>query len=180
MIRRTLVEKLDRNNGPKRILALDGGGIRGAISLGYLEGIETTLRNRYGGDPNFRLSDYFDLIGGTSTGAIIAGCLCLGMTVGEIRDKYKTLGAKIFGSKRKWYNPLQIYQLLKGHTYDESPLKKELKAIYSDIILGDLNEYKTNLCIVSKRIDTYTLGCLIIIQMENTLNIIKIYFFGML
>ena len=47
---------------PKRILALDGGGVRGILTLGYLARIESMLRSRYG-DPNLRLCDYFDLIG---------------------------------------------------------------------------------------------------------------------
>ena len=56
--------------GPKRMLALDGGGIRGALTLGFLERMEGILRRRHL-KPDLRLSDYFDLIGGTSTGAII-------------------------------------------------------------------------------------------------------------
>jgi len=153
---RTLSQKLDKNHGPKRILSLDGGGIRGAISLGYLKGIETTLRKRYGGDHEFRLSDYFDLIGGTSTGAIIAAGLSLGMSVSEIEEKYKSLGAKIFGRKRRIYNFLQTWKWLKGYTYDESQLKEELKNIFGNITLGDTSVFKTNLCIVAKRIDTYS------------------------
>jgi hypothetical protein len=50
--------------GPKRILALDGGGVRGIVSIAFLEAIETQLRSH---DPDARLCDYFDLIGGTST-----------------------------------------------------------------------------------------------------------------
>src|SRR5580658_1692916 len=61
--------------GPKRILALDGGGVRGIISLAYLERLETILRDRFG--PDTVLADYFDLIGGASTGAIIATGLAL-------------------------------------------------------------------------------------------------------
>ena len=34
---------------PKRILALDGGGLRGILSLGILERIEGLLRERHGG-----------------------------------------------------------------------------------------------------------------------------------
>src|ERR1041384_3003048 len=68
--------------GPKRILSLDGGGVRGVISLAYLERIQAILRERHG--PGLRLCDYFDLIGGTSTGSIIATGLALGMPVDEL------------------------------------------------------------------------------------------------
>ena len=53
--------------GPKRILSLDGGGIRGCVALGFLEQIEQTIRDRTNND-RATLADYFDLIGGTSTG----------------------------------------------------------------------------------------------------------------
>jgi uncharacterized protein len=60
--------------GPKRVLALDGGGIRGILSLGFLARMEALLRGRHG-RPGLVLADYFDLIGGTSTGSIIAAGL---------------------------------------------------------------------------------------------------------
>jgi patatin-like phospholipase/acyl hydrolase len=50
-------------------LALDGGGIRGLLTLGILEKLEADLRAANGGSASFRLCDYFDFIGGTSTGA---------------------------------------------------------------------------------------------------------------
>ena len=56
--------------GPKRILALSGGGVRGAISVAFLKRIEEMLDAKAG--KPVRLGDYFDLIGGTSTGALIA------------------------------------------------------------------------------------------------------------
>jgi uncharacterized protein len=65
-----------RSPGPKRILSLDGGGIRGNITVGFLEHIEMIVRGRIGSDA--RLADYFDVIGGTNTGAIIATMLALG------------------------------------------------------------------------------------------------------
>jgi len=67
--------------GPKRILALDGGGLRGIATLGYLKRIETLLADRHDAGDSFRLCHYFDLIAGTSTGAIIAAGLAIGMTV---------------------------------------------------------------------------------------------------
>ena len=53
--------------GPKRILSLDGGGVRGVISVAFLERIEAILTEQAGRE--VRLGDYFDLVGGTSTGA---------------------------------------------------------------------------------------------------------------
>ena len=84
------------DDGPKRILALDGGGIRGALSLGYLSRMESMLRARNGNDPDFRLCDYFDLIGGTSTGSIIATGLALGFSTDKLIEIYRTLGEQVF------------------------------------------------------------------------------------
>jgi len=67
----TLTDRITRP-GPKRLLALDGGGIRGLISLEILAEIEGQLRDRVGAGPAFVRADYFDYIGGTSTGGIIA------------------------------------------------------------------------------------------------------------
>ena len=70
-----------------RLLALDGGGIRGIITLEVLDEIERTLRARMG-RPALVLADFFDYVAGTSTGAIIAACVSLGMPVSEIRRFY--------------------------------------------------------------------------------------------
>src|SRR4051812_33024995 len=104
----TLQEHLDNTTTPKRILALDGGGIRGALTLGYLQRIEDILRKQNGDDPDFKMSDYFDLIGGTSTGSIIAACLAIGMKVDDIKKMYFDLGSKIFAKKYKWWNIFQV------------------------------------------------------------------------
>src|SRR6516162_5273904 len=64
---------------PRKMLAIDGGGIRGLISLGMLRRLETLLAQNQGVGANFRLSDYFDYVAGTSTGAIIAAGLARGM-----------------------------------------------------------------------------------------------------
>jgi patatin-like phospholipase/acyl hydrolase len=61
----------------KRILALDGGGIRGMFSLQILARIEELFRQDRN-EPNLVLADVFDFIAGTSTGAIIATFLALG------------------------------------------------------------------------------------------------------
>src|SRR5580693_3331054 len=63
-----------------RILALDGGGAKGFYTLGVLKEIEAML-----GCPLYKR---FDLIFGTSTGAIIAALLALGFDVDGIHDLY--------------------------------------------------------------------------------------------
>jgi patatin-like phospholipase/acyl hydrolase len=88
----TKADHLSNKTSPKRILALDGGGIRGALTLGYLQRIEDILRKQHGDEKSFRLSQYFDLIGGTSTGSIIAACLAIGMSVNEIKTMNMNLG----------------------------------------------------------------------------------------
>jgi uncharacterized protein len=153
----SLLQRL-QTDGPKRILALDGGGIRGALTLGYLQGIEDTLRKQHDDDPSFRLCDYFDLIGGTSTGSIIASCLAIGMKVEDIKEMYFELGGKIFGKKYKWWNIFQLDELVKAR-FNEAPLEEELKKAFRDPETGEeltLGSEKilTGLCIVAKRADT--------------------------
>ena len=85
----------------KRILTLDGGGVRGALSLGILSRIETVLSQQWAdhtgeGADTFRLWHYFDWIVGTSTGAIIACLLSAGLKVQDILNLYKKLGNDIF------------------------------------------------------------------------------------
>ncbi len=79
----------------KRLLALDGGGIRGLITVEILAGIEAMLRAE-SGNPDLVLADYFDYIAGTSTGAIIATCLSLGMPVAKVRKFYEANGEAMF------------------------------------------------------------------------------------
>ena len=78
-----------------RLLALDGGGIRGIITLEVLAEIEAHLRTRYRRE-GLVLADYFDYVAGTSTGAIIAACVSLGMSVDEIRRFYVDNGEAMF------------------------------------------------------------------------------------
>ena len=149
---------------PKRILSLDGGGIRGALTLGCLERLEQLLAERHQKiipKEKFRLHHYFDLIGGTSTGAIIASALATGKSVKEIKDLYKNLGREIFSSRKYrqitinlllWKRSFKIYT---NYMYDSGPLQKHLEAIFGESLLGDESN-KTGLCLVTKRFDTFS------------------------
>ncbi len=140
-------EHLENNGAPKRILTLDGGGLRGIYSIGILQEMENLLRERHGGGDDFRLAHYFDLIAGTSTGAIIAAALALGWKVEDLRKKYMELGHAVFRKSL----------LRRGYVrarYDHRRLTEELKAVYGeDTTLGDA-ALQTGLLIVTKRLDT--------------------------
>ena len=122
-------EERQSSPGPKRMLALDGGGIRGALTLEILRAIESHLRARRG-DPNLMLSDYFDYIGGTSTGAIIAAALAMGKPVSEVRERYEKLGKKVF---QRRFLPMRLPSL-----YRDGLLTEELENLFGHgATLGD-------------------------------------------
>lgn len=99
-----------RTSGPRRILALDGGGIRGMITLGVLDRLERELRAARGAGDDFRLCHVFDLIGGTSTGAIIAAGLARGLSVGEIARFYREFGTEAFSRRKPWMLWRSLYE----------------------------------------------------------------------
>ncbi|MDX2276724.1 MAG: patatin-like phospholipase family protein [Hyphomonadaceae bacterium] len=133
--------------GPKRILALDGGGARGLLSLGVLAQLEHHLAER-SGDPGFRLAHYFDLIGGTSTGAIIATTLALEWRVADVVDLYFKLLPAIF-AKSQAPGPLRL--LTPG--FKNTALTQALKEHLDDRTLCS-SDLKTGLAIHAKRIDS--------------------------
>lgn len=144
---RTRDEHFANDGTPKRILALDGGGLRGILTLSYLAQIESLLRERNGGGDSFRLSHYFDLIAGTSTGAIIAAALARGMSVTEIADKYMALGQSVF--EKSWFD----FGIVRAK-YDELKLIAQLKQVYgAATTMGDAS-LQTGLLIVTKRLDS--------------------------
>jgi hypothetical protein len=142
---RTLFEHLSPDTGAKRVLALDGGGVKGVLTLGMLRAVEEELRRR-SGDPNFRLSDYYDLIGGTSTGAIVATGLALGLSVDEMIDLYMKLGPDVFGRTAGDGVFLQS-------KFDSRKLRKALASVMKTKTLGS-DDLLTGLAIHMKRIDT--------------------------
>ena len=135
--------------GPKAILSLDGGGTRGVVSLAFLERMEAVL---CGDDPAARLSDHFDLIGGTSTGAIIAAALALGWRVAEIRSLYDAFAQSIF--RRRWYRVSPLV-----NRYDAARLEALLDVHLgraedgTELLVGSPS-LRTGLAIAAKRIDT--------------------------
>jgi hypothetical protein len=130
--------------GPKRILALDGGGVRGAITVAFLERIEQVLAEQQG--RQVRLGDWFNLVGGTSTGAVIAGALALGYKASDVEKFYTQLAPRVF----QW----SLWKLLRMRSmFDSAALQQEIDAIVKDRTL-DSEDLITGLCVVTKRMDT--------------------------
>jgi hypothetical protein len=129
--------------GRKRILSIDGGGVRGILALGYLERLEQQLAEQAGRP--VKLHEHFDLIGGTSTGAIIATALALGYNATQIREFYLRLGPSVF---RRPLLRLPGWQ----SKFDAEALRRQLAGIIGDRTL-DTPDLKTGLGIMLKRID---------------------------
>jgi uncharacterized protein len=145
---------LSATSTPKRILSVDGGGIRGCASLAFLEHIEATIRKRTGNE-QATLSDYFDLIGGTSTGAIIATLLALGRSMAEVKSNYLELGTQVF-SKRRLRTRLPIVGRKLFTAWSAAPLEKLAKTLFSEKTTLGSPALVTGLCIVTKRADTFS------------------------
>jgi hypothetical protein len=134
--------------GPKRILALDGGGIRGMVTVGMLEEVEARLQSAAPSDQRdeFRLCDHFDLIVGTSTGSIIATLLALGASVAEVREHYLELGPKVFA------RPRFLGQFL-WSKFDHLAFERLLEDKLGERRLDSV-DLRTGLLITCKRVDT--------------------------
>jgi len=129
---------------PRNILALDGGGVRGILSIAVLERIEA-LYSAAAGAP-VRLADRFDLVGGTSTGAIIATGVALGLTAARLKEMYLELAPRVFRRPR--------LRLALVHTlFDAAALRREIEAVVGERTL-DTPDLATGLAIITKRLDT--------------------------
>jgi uncharacterized protein len=109
---------------PRRILTIDGGGIKGVFPAAFLAELEDKLRKP--------IVDYFDMIAGTSTGGIIALALGLGMTAAEILKLYCDNAERIFPPKFG----LRLRAIFRSK-YTNSVLREVLEEIFQDRRLGD-------------------------------------------
>jgi len=122
-------------NKPFKILSIDGGGIRGVYPAHILQNIEERL--------HIDLYDSFDMIAGTSTGAIIAAGIATKIPAAYIVKMYKEHGSKIFKKKffclpgKKWRN---IIQPMYTSVYNSYYLENILTDIYNKKYLGEITK----------------------------------------
>lgn len=120
----------------RRILCIDGGGIKGTQPAAFLAGLEEDLDEPIG--------RYFDLIAGTSTGGILAIGLALGIPAKTLLKLYENRGPTIFGQAgdKSWLGRkardarATLRQLVKPK-HEASTLRDELRAVLGDKLIGE-------------------------------------------
>ncbi len=129
-----------------KILSIDGGGIRGLIPAKVLSELEAELQKK---EPDKQLHEHFDLICGTSTGAILAIGLALGIPAKELSKFYEENAKIIF--------PRFVFRFLPRKSraffnaiYSNKQLLKKLREVYAEANGGSdplMNDLKNKVCI---------------------------------
>ncbi len=118
-----------------RILSIDGGGIRGVFPAQILQEIEEKL--------GVNLYESFDMITGTSTGAIIAAGVATKMPMRDIVDLYKKHGSTIFQREKPkfLFKKLRLkLQPILHSIYDAMHLKNVLQDVFQQQTLGNIEK----------------------------------------
>lgn len=119
--------KRQKINKKYRILSIDGGGMKGIFTAYAIWKLEEEY--------NIKLLDYFDMIVGTSTGALISSGLLLGKSGKEIYDQYADKDNKIFSQKKSLASQLKSVFYAQ---YDHVDLEKSLIEEFGTKKLVDL------------------------------------------
>jgi uncharacterized protein len=109
----------------KRVLSIDGGGLKGVFPAAFLAAVEDTIGRS--------ASDYFDLIVGTSTGGIIALAIGSGIPAKDILSFYESEGPKVFAGSRIF----GFFRHWGRAKYNPEPLREALTNIFGDRHIGD-------------------------------------------
>lgn len=131
-------KRLNVPAGNRLILCLDGGGIRGIMTLQLLKALEASA--------GVSCLELFDMVAGTSTGGIIAGLLAAGKTIDEIGALYEQLVKQVFTKKsviaNRFANPPE---------YTKKYYRKKLKQTTGDITIAEAcKKQKIDLMLTSK------------------------------
>ena len=135
-VRRPDAEGLGDGGEPpvRRILTIDGGGIRGVFPAAFLAELEKDL--------TYPIARYFDLMAGTSTGGIIAIGLALGVPAADLKALYEEEGPSIFGQTHSglWRMLAQgrfLSRWLWRPKYDADELRRAVERAFGMRKLGE-------------------------------------------
>jgi uncharacterized protein len=126
-----MIGRQEKGDETFRVLALDGGGIRGIFTASFLASLEELSRGR--------IADFFDLIVGTSTGGIIGLAVAFWIPANEILRLYVERGRAIFG------RPRRLGMLLRPK-YESGPLARVLREVFGARVVNDV---RTPVCVTS-------------------------------
>lgn len=116
----------------RRILTIDGGGIKGIIPAAVCVAIESHTGKK--------INEIFDLISGTSTGTILGAGLSLGIPAQVMLDMYMEYGNEIFTKRSRWWRP---WEYITTPKYNNTYIIKYLNEYYgADTHITDINETK--------------------------------------
>ena len=145
------------NNNIFRVLTLDGGGIRGLYSASVIRRLLALFNSPVTQD-SYDFGKSFDLICGTSTGAILACALAAGVPIKEIVDLYVEHGKAIFpkptptGKKLLLWGPRHLNKPSSNHQI----LRSALSAVLGNKTLGQIYEERNiGLCIPTVNADNH-------------------------
>lgn len=133
----------EENRRPFRVLCLDGGGMRGVYTAAFLHRLASQFAKRRGLEA-LDIGRGFDLITGTSTGAIVACALALGKPMSEVVTLYEEKGPSIFphrigGLCSAIYRALTFrYYVRKG----DAALRSALLEVLQDRTMADVLRYR--------------------------------------
>lgn len=126
----------------KKVLTIDGGGIKGVFPASFLTTVEENIEGN--------VWEYFDLIAGTSTGGIVALALGLGFSAREILSLYEDNADKIFAKPKLGFfeskNPKKRFRSLLRQKYETDSLACLLRSKIQGKLLG---QSKTRLMVLS-------------------------------
>lgn len=122
----------------RQILCLSGGGYRGLYTALVLEALEQRAGRR--------LADVFDVLAGTSIGALIAAALALRLPAADIRSEIETRGPAIFDRRLRLGTvrlPLRRpFRGLLAARYSQKPLREAIDAIFGSTPINRLKRFR--------------------------------------
>jgi len=158
---RVHVSKLKREPSPTdrpfRVLSLDGGGMRGVYTAAFLDRL-CTQQAKINGDEQVDLGLGFDLIVGTSTGAIVGSAAAVGCPMSDVVNLYRQHGQKIFPHRIRG-KLSAIYRAMSGRTYIRSgdrALRKALGEVLKTTTLSEVfHKRGISMCVPTVRMSTH-------------------------
>ncbi len=126
----------------RRILAIDGGGIRGLIPAAVLASLERST-----GTP---VAQHFDFLAGTSTGAILAAAAGAGFSGERLQSLYRTRGPELF---RRIPVVSLVRRIVTGHLYDVATLRRIIVDELGDRAGWRINDVPRDVMFTAKGVD---------------------------